>query len=49
MLPSREHHFDTMKHEIDQFSEEIPLENIKVPTLVAHGTLDGDVPFTQAQ
>ena len=38
-----------MKGEIEQFSEKIPLENIKVPTLVAHGTLDGDVQFWQAK
>ena len=49
VLPSREHHFDTMKHEIEQYKENISLEKIKVPTLVAHGTLDGDVPYTQAQ
>ena len=38
-----------MVHEMEQFIEDFQLEKIQVPTLVAHGTNDGDVPYTQGQ
>ena len=43
VVPSRPSAFDTMLVEMEQYVEDFNLEEIKVPTLIAHGTFDGDV------
>ena len=49
VVPSRPSAFDTMRIEIEQYIEDFNLEEIKVPTLIAHGTFDGDVDISQAK
>ena len=49
-LPLYPENFETMKHEIlYMYKEVIPLQEITVPVMIAHGKCDGDVPFSQAE
>ena len=45
-IPAFPHAFDTMKSELLDYQNKIPLETIKCPTLIAHGTKDGDISFS---
>ena len=48
-LPAYPGGFETMTHEIQNYKDRCPLEEIKCPALIIHGTHDADVPFSQAE
>ena len=39
----------TWKQEMPKYIETLPLDQVQAPTLIAHGTDDGDVPYYQAR
>ena len=40
---------DAMVNDLNEFVKPINFAEIKVPTLVVHGNMDGDIPFSQAE
>ena len=44
-----ENTFDAVHADLNDFKKEIDLKNLRVPSLIVHGDMDGDVPFSQAQ
>ena len=39
---------DGFKNDLHEYIKPINLEGITVPTLMVHGNMDGDIPFSQA-
>ena len=40
---------DAMVNDLYELAKPINYEGIKAPTLVVHGKMDGDIPFSQAE
>ena len=49
ILPAYPEAVETLKLDMVNYMEKIPLEEIKVPALICHGKCDADVPFSQAE
>ena len=45
LYPSHE----AMCLDVENFKAAVPFEKVEAPTLIAHGTKDGDIPFSQAE
>ena len=45
IMPAYPHIYDTVARETHMIAWTLPLEKVEVPTLIAHGTADGDVPY----